>query len=208
MATTARLGRPPAGDSAATRSRILDVARHTFADLGYDATTNRALAVAAGITTGALYHYFESKFDIYIAVHEDVQALVYERFQDAISTSETFIGRIEAVLDEAHAINGVDPSLARFLGTVRVDVRRHPDIAAVLRPDVKRRGKFYDDIVDLGVHTGEIDPSDSERTKALIRTMLIGLTDAVSDNTRSHLQAIEGLKALLEGKLIRPVASG
>ncbi len=182
------------------------MARRIFADLGYDATTNKVLAAEAGITTGALYHYFESKFDIYVAVHEDVQALVYARFEEAISSSDTFIGRIEAVLDEAYELNKVDPWLARFLGTVRVDVRRHPDVAKVLKPDVKRRAKFYDDIVDLGVRTGEIDIADSDRMKALIRTMLTGLTDAVSDNLKSHLQAIEGLKALLEGKLIRPVA--
>jgi AcrR family transcriptional regulator len=205
MKSASRLGRPPSGDSTATRARILDVARQTFADLGYDATTNKVLAAEAGITTGALYHYFESKFDIYIAVHEDVQVLVYERFQAAISSSDTFIGRIEAVLDESHELNKIDPSLARFLGTVSVDVRRHPDLAKVLKPDIKRRARFYDEIVDFGVRTGEIDIADSDRMKSLIRTMLTGLTDAVSDNLKWHLQAIEGLKALLEGKLIRPV---
>jgi AcrR family transcriptional regulator len=202
-----RLGRPPARDSAVTRARILDVARRSFADLGYEATTNKVLAAEAGITTGALYHYFESKFDLYVAVHEHVQAVVYERFESVVADADTFIGRIASVLDAAHELNRLDPSLARFLGSVRVDVRRHPDLAAVLRPAERRRARFYDDIVDLGVRTGEIAAADSTRTKAVIRTMLVGLTDAVSGDPDTHLRSIEGLKSLLEGTLIRPPAS-
>lgn len=200
---TSRLGRPPAGDSAATRARILEGARRTFAELGYDATTNKALAAEAGITTGALYHYFESKFDLYVAVHEHTQAVVYECFERAVAPAETFVARIDALLDVAHELNRLDPSLARFLGSVRVDMRRHAELADVLRPAERRRASFYDDIVDLGVRTGEIDACDRARAGALVHTMLVGLTDAVSSNDTTHRLAVEGVKALLHGTLIR-----
>lgn len=206
MARPTRLGRPPAGDSVATRARILDAARRTFADLGYDATTNKAIAAEADITTGALYHYFESKFDLYVAVHEAVQGLVYERFERAVDEApETFLAQMEAVLDAAHELNTLDPSLARFLGTVRVDVRRYPDIAKVLGPRAKRRAKLYDRIVDVGVRTGEIDVADRRRMTSMIRAILTGLNDAVSSDLGLHREAIEGFKSLLEGKLIHQV---
>ena len=51
----ARIGRPPDTDPAVTRRRILDVARREFAHRGYAAATNRSIAAAAKLTTGAVY---------------------------------------------------------------------------------------------------------------------------------------------------------
>src|SRR6187551_3839646 len=62
-----RRGRPPATDSTDTWCTILDVSPRLFAERGYSAVTNKDLAAAAGVTTSALYHYVESKLDLYVA---------------------------------------------------------------------------------------------------------------------------------------------
>jgi AcrR family transcriptional regulator len=46
---------------AATRRRILEVAQELFASQGFDATTTRDIAKAAGIATGTMFNYFSSK---------------------------------------------------------------------------------------------------------------------------------------------------
>ncbi len=46
---------------AATKERILRAARGLFAEKGYDATTTRDIAVAAGIASGTLFNYFPTK---------------------------------------------------------------------------------------------------------------------------------------------------
>jgi AcrR family transcriptional regulator len=46
---------------AATRQTILDVARQLFVAKGFDATTTRDIAQAAGIATGTLFNYFPTK---------------------------------------------------------------------------------------------------------------------------------------------------
>ena len=200
-----RLGRPPASDSNQTRERIMRTARLTFCQLGYGATTNKHLAERADVTTGALYHYFESKLDLYAAVLSDVQRFVYDRFNAVIAAAETFTGALEATLDAAHEMNNADPSLAQFLGAVRIDVRRYPELEPVYGPTVALRQGFFDRLIELGVSTGEIDDADRPVVAALIRTMMIGLVDAVSDDARLHREAVEGIKMLLEGKLIKPV---
>lgn len=203
-AVKTRLGRPPATDSAETRRRILDVARLAFAARGYPAATNRNLAVEAGLTSGAIYHYFGSKLDLYIAVHDDAQERVFSRFTKAIARTETFLGQIEAVLDEAHEMNKEDPTLAQFLGSLRVDTRRDPDLKKALKNSGRVREQFFARIVEVGLETGEIDPSDKERVSAVVLVILTGLTDAVSGDRLQHRRAIDGIKALLEGKLIHP----
>jgi AcrR family transcriptional regulator len=205
VTVNSRLGRPPATDSAETRRRILTIARAAFAARGYESATNRNVGREAGLTAGAIYHYFGSKQDLYVAVHDDVQERVFARFATAVEHAGTFRGQMEAVLDEAHEMNKEDPTLAQFLGALRVDMSRNPGLKKSLQKHSRRRQEFFDRIVDLGVATGEIDASDREIVRAVVLTILTGLTDAVSYDRTQHRRAIDGIKSLLDGKLIHDV---
>ncbi|MBA2740221.1 MAG: TetR/AcrR family transcriptional regulator [Nocardioidaceae bacterium] len=59
--------RPGAPD---TRGAILAAARAAFAERGFDRTTSRAIAAAAGVTPGLVHHYFGSKADLLVAALE------------------------------------------------------------------------------------------------------------------------------------------
>jgi AcrR family transcriptional regulator len=202
-----RLGRPPATDSADTRRRILDVARAAFAERGYDWATNRDLAAGAGLTSGALYHYFGSKLDLYVAVHNDLQELVYGQFNEAIEDAEGFVGKFEAVLDAAHELNEHDPSLAAFLGVVRTDMQRHPEIRELLGEHADRRDQFFVRLVDAGIESGEVRPENRQYLIEFVSMILIGLTDGLSDDPLRHERAVTAIKLALHGDLITPPLS-
>jgi AcrR family transcriptional regulator len=53
--------RVSAETKAATRETILRTARRLFAEKGYEATRTRDIAEAAGIASGTLFNYFETK---------------------------------------------------------------------------------------------------------------------------------------------------
>ncbi len=61
------LNRPPQSETE-TRHRILQAAQHLFASRGYDGTTTRDLASAAGVAEGTLFRHFENKKAILIEV--------------------------------------------------------------------------------------------------------------------------------------------
>jgi AcrR family transcriptional regulator len=201
---TKRRGRPPASDSAETRRAIFDNARKLFAERGYGEVTNKEVASAAGITTGALYHYVESKLDLYVEVHSDLQDRVYGRFNEAVDASDTFLGKLEGILEAANEMNEEDYTLALFVGTVRTDMRRFPEIRSKLARTVRRRDRFFVDIVDVGVATGEIAVENRDSFAELIRILLIGLTEGGTESVEQHRRAIDGIKALLHGRLIMP----
>ena len=52
------------------REHIIDAALRVFAEKGYTRATNRDIAHEAGITTGLIYYYFQSKEDLLKAVLE------------------------------------------------------------------------------------------------------------------------------------------
>ena len=53
-----------------TRARILEAALGLFAQKGYEATTMREVAAAAGTSLGLAYRYFESKEEFALALYE------------------------------------------------------------------------------------------------------------------------------------------
>ncbi len=200
-----RRGRPPATDSAATRTAILDGARLLFGERGYGAATNKDLAAAAGVTTGALYHYVESKLDLYVVVHTDMQRRIYQRFQRAEASERTFLGKLSAVLDAAQQINIEDPSLAKFVGVVRADVRRYPEVAERLAAEDAAREGFFLDLVEVGVSTGEVRRADVPAVREFVRVILVGLIEGTSDAPDRQRRAIDSIMGVLRGDLVTPV---
>lgn len=51
-------------DREPVRSRLLDTATHLFASQGFERTSVQEIVSTAGVTKGALYHYFDSKDDL------------------------------------------------------------------------------------------------------------------------------------------------
>ena len=198
-----RIGRPPASDSADTRARIIEAARRGFADHGYEATSNRTLAAEIGITPGAIYHYFDSKLDIYRAVLEQVQQEVYDHFEAAEAGADGFLDKLQAVYDCAHELNNADASLARFLGSARIDRMRDPNLARDLGPAGSRGEGFFEAIVDRGIETGEVDEADREEVLSCVRAFNVGLTDGLSADQHGHRAAVDGFMLVLRGYVRR-----
>src|SRR6476660_550575 len=82
----------------ATRQRILQTARRLFADNGFDATTTRDIAHAAGIAAGTLFNYFPTKETILASLAAEALAEVSEPTESAASLDEALFGLIAAGL--------------------------------------------------------------------------------------------------------------
>lgn len=65
--TARRRGRPPRTESADTRDRILTAAREEFSERGYEKTSVRGIAKAAGVDSALVHHYFGTKEQVFEA---------------------------------------------------------------------------------------------------------------------------------------------
>jgi AcrR family transcriptional regulator len=206
VAAPRRLGRPPAIDAGDTRRRILDAARRSFARVGFDATTNKDVAAEAGVTAGAIYHYVPSKVDLFVAVYEDVQELVYGEFAAAMAAVEGFPARLLAACDTAVALNRADPSLAGFVALVGTESARHPELGARVAPLRHNAVSFFGRFVAEAVERGELAGSvDAEAVTDLVNAVLNGMVmlGVQTGDADRHERAFRSLKLLLEGGLFR-----
>ena len=67
----------------ATRNLLLDVARKSFTERGYAATSIDDIIQQAGVARGALYHHFSGKEALFRAVYEVVEGEVVARVMAA-----------------------------------------------------------------------------------------------------------------------------
>ena len=99
--------------SEATTSEVIAAARKLFAEAGYAATSLDAIAAAAGMTKGAIYHHFSSKQEVFRAVYEQERQRLSEMEQAAYSRKrDPWDGFIAACLAFLEA--SADPEVQRI----------------------------------------------------------------------------------------------
>lgn len=125
-----------------THAAILDAAAKIFPKLGYEKTQTPDIAKEAGISTGAVYRYFEDKRQIFLEMLERELAKARAEVDVRLSaimaqgTVDSPIAMTEHVLDTIFESTKKDAALTRvFVALSLTD----PDVAAI-----KARADEYD----------------------------------------------------------------
>lgn len=120
--TARKRGRPrrTESDAAGTRDRILVAAREEFSERGYEKTSVRGIAKAAGVDSALVHHYFGTKEQVFAAAIEVV-------FAPALNASDTVA---EGPLD------GVGERLTRFIFGVWENPTTRTPLLAIVRSAV------------------------------------------------------------------------
>lgn len=159
-AKTKRTGRRPG--TTATREEIADAARALFAEEGYERTSFRKIAAAAGVDPALVVHFYGSKEDLF----RQVMALPPE-IADALGRladgpRETAGRRLaEAVIGALE--NPTSRTIT--LGRIRCAVT-HPDAAALVRETVTR---------DLGQVAAAVNDDQPDVRAVLIGAHVVGV---------------------------------
>lgn len=109
---------PPPGRqqlrTAATRERLVAVARPLFAERGFEAVPAEEIVERAGLTRGALYHHFGGKAGLFDAVHEALHRDVGARIERAAARARgpwaALVAGCQAFLDAC-----TDPEVQRVV---------------------------------------------------------------------------------------------
>jgi AcrR family transcriptional regulator len=183
-----------------TRRALLRAARALFARHGYEATSVDQIAEKAGATRGALYHHFDAKRDVLLAVLDDMQGELAQRVN-------------EAARQEQEPWLRVRVALATFLdaceepATARILLQEAP---AVLGWDVWREvdrrhylGMTMASVRDL-IRAGLLPELEPELTAhlliALLTESVLWLQHNRSPEARRHVD--QALETFVRGLLI------
>ncbi|GAA2233835.1 TetR/AcrR family transcriptional regulator [Streptomyces nogalater] len=115
-----RRGRPPRTESAGTRDRILAAAREEFSARGYEKTSVRGIAKAAGVDSALVHHYFGTKEQVF-------EAAIEVAFAPALDAPDA--------VAEGPA-DGVGERLTRFVFGIWEDPATRAPLLAIVRSAV------------------------------------------------------------------------
>jgi AcrR family transcriptional regulator len=158
----------PAGrraQAAWRRERLLDAALATFVDKGVDGATVKDITAAAGVTQGLLYHYFEGKDALVLAILEERGFLPQLRQLLAGSGSRP----AAVVLPELAA--GFRRLLAEHAELVTLFFtagRANPALRAGLQGFVGEGQALLAGYLDSRVAAGELRPHDTRAAAQLL----------------------------------------
>ena len=159
MSTTERREVPGSrpSKSEATRARIIAAAGKVLAETGYQHTRLSAIAAAAGIQTGSLYYYFDSKEQLVEEALDGGVRVVHERVRQAItdvpdgsSPGERLVAAVRAFIAARLEIGSMSPAHIRSYRDLPEDMRER------LRPELEAFSALWDRLVLDAVESGDI----------------------------------------------------
>jgi AcrR family transcriptional regulator len=208
MARAKRLGRPVGTNSDETRRRILDVARKHIGEHGYSKATLKDISNEAGLTSGAIYYYFQSKKELVNALIAETNELIVERFEAAAQDLDSLPAKLVSVLEETSDITAETPEISRFSVSARADGPRYPELKESLDKSSHAYFAFYRRMVEKSIADGELAPDVSvQQVSDMCSILNLGLTVlAIQVDQERHYRAIQALEKLIEGTLFTSTA--
>lgn len=181
-----RRGRRP-GDASVTRAAILDAARATFGEVGYERATIRAIAARASVDPALVHHYFGPKHSLFVAAHEIPADPVDVLTRELAASDLEHMGEATArfYVSNLMTAKGPVPSLLRAAAT-------NPRAASMLREFIEQaiisRFEAVHPVPDIRLRV------------ALIGSHLVGLFVA------RHLIGVRDLAKIDDEELIRLIS--
>ncbi|MBN8822616.1 MULTISPECIES: TetR family transcriptional regulator [unclassified Spirosoma] len=125
-----------------TEERIREAARQVFLEKGFDGTTSRDIAEAAGINIALTNYYFRSKEKLFISIFDELIQLFFEGMFCILNKPIGLREKITELVEHDFQLMKSNPSLCIF---VMNEIHRNPERMANA---VEARKQFQQSVFD------------------------------------------------------------
>ncbi|MBO3749475.1 TetR family transcriptional regulator [Streptosporangiaceae bacterium NEAU-GS5] len=134
------------------RQRLLSEATRLFAERGFESTSVQEIVSAAGVTKGAMYHYFDSKDDLLHEIYGRVLRMQMERLTHFADSDASVSERLHAAATDvvATSVANLDDTKIFFRSMHQLA----PDTQKIVRAERRRYHERFRDLVAEGQRDG------------------------------------------------------
>ncbi|QHF94244.1 TetR family transcriptional regulator [Streptomyces sp. NHF165] len=149
------------GGEAPVPQRLMAAATRLFAERGYDRTSVQEIVEAAGVTKGALYHYFGSKDDLLHEIYGRLLRLQQERLDRVADSGSGVEERVRAAAADVvvTTIENLDDAMIFFRSMHQLSDEKQKQVRAERRRYHERFRALVEEGQRVGVFTDET-PAD------------------------------------------------
>ena len=182
--------------SEGTIANILAAAQSLFLARNYADVTMSQIAAAADVTKGALYHHFDSKEELYLALlHADLKQK-RNLFQQAIDRETGSRNRLSALTAAFFELHREQRDLIRLVRR-DINVFAGPARGELIRAYQTALPELVEQVLRDGIRDGEVQPEDprllSWHFVALVDVTLSAYADTVFEDTDRKLDHVLAL---------------
>jgi AcrR family transcriptional regulator len=141
-----------------TRDAIHAAAVDLFAQLGYHATSMRAIAAAAGIQPAAIYHWYPSKEAILVDLQDEFMERLTEKLEAAMARFEGPALKLAAAVREHVVFHGLHRREAFVTDSEIRALNEAPRQALIAQRDAYQQ--IFVGLIESGVGDGSLRVSD------------------------------------------------
>jgi AcrR family transcriptional regulator len=172
----------PGGSPRDGAAVIAEVGIELMSERGYNATSIRAIAQAAKMSTSNLYHHFSSKQALLMHIVDDGIVRLRRDTDEALDAADGVLEELDAVI-RAHVVAHAERRSISFLTTSELrnlppTERRH------IRRLIDEQQSRFDQVVDKGLDEGIFDtefPHDASRAVSSMCTAVAAWFDPKGD---------------------------
>ena len=137
--------------TASIPEKLMRVSVELFAEHGYAQTSVQQIVDAAGVTKGALYHYFKSKDDLLFDIYDRLLSMQREHLEAIVARGLDPEQTVRLVCEDVivTSIEGLDDGAVFFRSQHMLSERR--------QREVKQRRRAYNDAFEAILARGRAD---------------------------------------------------
>jgi AcrR family transcriptional regulator len=153
------------------RAQIIEVAADLFDKWGYHETTMQAIADRTGIRKPSLYHYFRSKDELLVELHETLMTVVISRHLARMSAGEH--GPREELRAMMRDVIGLMDSHPGYLRVFFESYRElPPDAHTSVAGQRSRYQQMVADVISAGKEVGEFGDVNPDLTSLAVLSLV------------------------------------
>jgi AcrR family transcriptional regulator len=158
------------------RANIFDAALAAFSELGYDRATLSDLVDRIGVTKGCLYHHFESKEQLFLALLRDRVAGTVRADEAALAAATGSREQVLRTLLERMWDHLQEPGQIELIALTITELRKLPDTGRdVFEEVVARKRAMMRTVLDRERPGMGVDPMEVELAATIIPWMILGV---------------------------------
>lgn len=152
--------------SQSTEERIREGAKRVFLEKGFDGTTTRDIAEAAGINIALTNYYFRSKEKLFINVFEEMIQLFFKGMVDIMNKPISLREKIAELIEHDFQLCKSNPSLSIFIMN---EIHRNPERMATCIGLMKAiHQSLFDEQLREEIERGVIRPIEARNLMPMI----------------------------------------
>ena len=158
------------------RGEILTAALAVFAELGYRPATLNDVADRVGVTKGCLYHYFESKEQLLVALLRERVASAVQAEEELVATAGGPGDQLLRALLERKWLHFQQPGQIELATLAINELAKVPEAGRYLYEEVVKPGRqTLCRALERGIPKGAVAGEEIERAATVVPWMILGV---------------------------------